>query len=126
MIVSSTELSEADFMMLITYAMHQNVTILSLVIARFQRRRGKFIVFLDAKHVSSFVKRKWLILPCHWKYYVRKQLLHEICVMFYISVYCDYMCRNNPLGAKNNDSPSEKWVIVKFYTMEYRKCGNFN
>jgi len=30
------------------------------------------------------------------------------------------------LGAKNNDSPSEKWVIVKFYTMEYRKCGNFN
>lgn len=30
------------------------------------------------------------------------------------------------LGAKNNDSTSEKWVIVKFYTMGYRKCGNFN
>ncbi len=24
--------------------------------------------------------------------------------------------RNNPLGAKNNDSTSEKLVIVKFYT----------
>lgn len=33
---------------------------------------------------------------------------------------------SNPLGAKNNDSSSEKLVIVKFYTMEYRKCGNFN
>ena len=32
----------------------------------------------------------------------------------------------NPLGAKNNDSTSQKWVIVIFYTMEYRKCGNFN
>ena len=30
------------------------------------------------------------------------------------------------LGAKNNDSHSEKQAIVKFYTMEYRKCGNFN
>ena len=34
--------------------------------------------------------------------------------------------RNLPLGAKNNDSHSEKQAIVKFYTMEYRKCGNFN
>lgn len=33
---------------------------------------------------------------------------------------------NNLLGAKNNDSHSEKQAIVKFYTMEYRKCGNFN
>ena len=33
---------------------------------------------------------------------------------------------NNPLGAKNNDSHSEKQAIVKFYTLEYRKCGNFN
>ena len=32
----------------------------------------------------------------------------------------------NPLGAKNNDSPSQKQAIVKFYIMEYRKCGNFN
>ncbi len=30
------------------------------------------------------------------------------------------------MGAKNNDSHSEKWVIVKFYTPKYRKCGNFN
>ena len=30
------------------------------------------------------------------------------------------------MGAKNNDSTSEKWIIVKFYIMEYRKCGNFN
>lgn len=30
------------------------------------------------------------------------------------------------MGAKNNDSPSEKQAIVKFYTMEYRKCGNLN
>ena len=30
------------------------------------------------------------------------------------------------MGAKNNDSHSEKQAIVKFYTMEYRKCGNFN
>lgn len=30
------------------------------------------------------------------------------------------------LGAKNNDSSSEKLVIVKFYTLKYRKCGNFN
>ncbi len=30
------------------------------------------------------------------------------------------------LGAKNNDSHSEKQAIVKFYTLEYRKCGNFN
>ena len=34
--------------------------------------------------------------------------------------------RSNPLGAKNNDSHLEKWVIVKFYTMEYRKCGKSN
>lgn len=27
----------------------------------------------------------------------------------------------NLLGAKNNDSLSEKQVIVKFYIMEYRK-----
>ena len=33
---------------------------------------------------------------------------------------------SNPLGAKNNDSPSEKQAIVKFYTIEYRKHGNFN
>lgn len=30
------------------------------------------------------------------------------------------------MGAKNNDSTSEKQAIVKFYTMEYRKCGNSN
>ena len=30
------------------------------------------------------------------------------------------------MGAKNSDNSSEKWVIVKFYTMEYRKCGNSN
>ena len=30
------------------------------------------------------------------------------------------------LGAKNNDSHSEKQAIVIFYTMEYRKCDNFN
>ena len=30
------------------------------------------------------------------------------------------------MGAKNNDSNLKKWVIVKFYTMEYGKCGNFN
>ena len=30
------------------------------------------------------------------------------------------------MGAKNNDSTSEKQAIVKIYTMEYRKCGNFN
>ena len=33
---------------------------------------------------------------------------------------------NNPMGAKNNDSHLKKWVIVIFYTMEYRKCGNSN
>lgn len=27
---------------------------------------------------------------------------------------------------KNNDSISEKWVIIKLNTMEYRKCGNPN
>ncbi len=30
------------------------------------------------------------------------------------------------MGAKNNDRPSQKQAIVKFYTMEYQKCGNFN
>ena len=30
------------------------------------------------------------------------------------------------MGAKNNDSHLKKWVIVKFYTLKYRKCGNFN
>lgn len=30
------------------------------------------------------------------------------------------------LGAKNNDSTSEKWVIAIFCTWEYRKCGNSN
>ena len=30
------------------------------------------------------------------------------------------------MGAKSNDSHSEKQAIVKFYTLEYRKCGNFN
>lgn len=30
------------------------------------------------------------------------------------------------MGAKNNDSLPEKQAIVKFYTTEYRKCGNFN
>ena len=28
------------------------------------------------------------------------------------------------LGAKNNDSLAEKWVIVIFYTPKYQKCGN--
>ncbi len=32
--------------------------------------------------------------------------------------------RNNPLGAKNNDSHLEKWVIVIFYTLKNQKCGN--
>ena len=31
---------------------------------------------------------------------------------------------NNLLGAKNNDSLSEKWVIVIFYIPKYRKWGN--
>ncbi len=30
------------------------------------------------------------------------------------------------LGAENNDSASEKWVIVKFYTSKYQKCGDSN
>ncbi|MXP76175.1 hypothetical protein GN277_12455 [Lachnospiraceae bacterium WCA-9-b2] len=30
------------------------------------------------------------------------------------------------MGAKNNDSLSEKQAIVIFYTLEYRKCGKFN
>ncbi len=30
------------------------------------------------------------------------------------------------VGAKNNDSHLEKWAIVKFHTMKYRKCGNSN
>ena len=30
------------------------------------------------------------------------------------------------LGAKNNDSLSEKWVIVKFYTLKNQKCRNPN
>lgn len=30
------------------------------------------------------------------------------------------------MGAKNNDSHLKKQAIVIFYTMEYRKCGNFN
>ena len=34
--------------------------------------------------------------------------------------------RNNPLGAKNNDSHSEKQAIVIFYPLNYRKCGNSN
>lgn len=34
--------------------------------------------------------------------------------------------RSNPLGAKNNDSTSEKQAIVIFYTEEYRKCGKSN
>ena len=34
--------------------------------------------------------------------------------------------RSNPLGAKNNDSYLKKQAIVKFYTMEYRKCGKSN
>lgn len=33
---------------------------------------------------------------------------------------------NDFLGAKNNDSTSEKWVIVKFYTSKYQKCGDSN
>ena len=32
----------------------------------------------------------------------------------------------NSLGAKNNDNYLEKKAIVKFYTMEYRKCSNSN
>lgn len=34
--------------------------------------------------------------------------------------------RSNPLGAKNNDSHSEKQAIVIFCTLEYRKCGKSN
>lgn len=34
--------------------------------------------------------------------------------------------RNSPLGAKNNDSHSEKQAIVIFYTMEYPKRGKSN
>lgn len=34
--------------------------------------------------------------------------------------------RSNPLGARNNDSLSEKQAIVKFYIMGYRKGGNSN
>ena len=30
------------------------------------------------------------------------------------------------MGAKNNDSPSEKWVIVKFYPLKYQKRGISN
>ncbi len=30
------------------------------------------------------------------------------------------------MGAKNNDSHSEKQATVIFYTLGYRKCGNFN
>lgn len=30
------------------------------------------------------------------------------------------------MGAKNNDSHSEKWVIVIFCIIEYRRCGNSN
>lgn len=30
------------------------------------------------------------------------------------------------LGAKNNDSFSTKWRIVKFYTLEYREYGKSN
>ena len=30
------------------------------------------------------------------------------------------------MGAKNNDSLTKKWLIVKFYTQEYRKCDNSN
>ncbi len=30
------------------------------------------------------------------------------------------------VGAKNNDSHLEKWAIVKFHNMKYRKCGNSN
>lgn len=33
---------------------------------------------------------------------------------------------SNPLGAKSNDSHSEKQAIVIFYTLEFRKCGKFN
>ncbi len=33
---------------------------------------------------------------------------------------------NHPLGARNNDSFTKKWLIVKFYIMKYRKCGNSN
>lgn len=33
---------------------------------------------------------------------------------------------SNPLSAKNNDRHSQKQAIVIFYTMKYRKCGNFN
>lgn len=32
----------------------------------------------------------------------------------------------NFLGAKNNNSSFEKWVVIKFYILEYRKCDNSN
>ena len=37
-----------------------------------------------------------------------------------------FLFKAGMLGAKNNDSHQKKWVIVKFYTMEYRKCDNSN
>ena len=40
-----------------------------------------------------------------------------------ISLFPD---REGALGAKNNDSLSEKWVIVKFYTLKNQKCSNPN
>lgn len=57
--------------------MRQNVTILLPVIMHCHRRRWKFIVILDAKPMSSIVKRKHRILPYLWQCYVRKQLLHK-------------------------------------------------
>ena len=82
---------EVVFMMLIISVMRQNVTILLPVIMHCHRRRWKFIVILDAKPMSSIVKRKHLILPYLWQCYVRKQLLHKTFVILYRFVHCNHM-----------------------------------
>lgn len=91
MIVSFTEPLEVVFMMLIISVMRQNVTILLPVIMHCHRRRWKFIVILDAKPMSSIVKRKHRILPYLWQCYVRKQLLHKTFVILYRFVHCNHM-----------------------------------
>lgn len=72
-------------------SMRQNVTILLPVIMHCHRRRWKFIVILDAKPMSSIVKRKHRILPYLWQCYVRKQLLHKTFVILYRFVHCNHM-----------------------------------
>lgn len=52
-----------DFKQYAGKTMRQNVTILLPVIMHCHRRRWKFIVILDAKPMSSIVKRKHRILP---------------------------------------------------------------